>query len=176
MSQHNPAAQPLPVEFIDFPGATTLVVKAKGLTMEQMQQYMDVVFGALGARIGSLFTPAGPAFARYDMFSDTSADVEAGFPIDPATAPSTQQLAELEPTAFGPIEISTLPAGQIAATKHLGSYDGLAQSWSLFIDQLTEDGYQVSMPCWETYDTDPTPDMDPSNLITGLAVPVAKAS
>lgn len=162
-------------EIIDFPGSPTAVVRAEGLEVAEIAAYMDETFAALTQAIeNGDIAPAGPAFCRYDtaMVPDETGqlpplDLEAGFPLVSALdGPLTAGEVRIEP--------SELPACQLAVTKHTGPYDQLGQAWEQFTQALVDDGFSLAMPCWEAYDTEPTPDTDPATLVTGLAVPVVR--
>ena len=57
-----------------------------------------------------------------------------------------------------------------------GPYELLPEAWGAFIDALRADGHAPEDVCWEAYDTEPGPDVDPETLVTGLAVPVRDAA
>ncbi|MGO1545165.1 MAG: GyrI-like domain-containing protein [Gulosibacter sp.] len=157
------------IEFIDFPGCPTAVVRREALTTDAMAPFMDSSFGALGAAIQSgVFTPAGAAFSRYNSAFSETVDLEAGFPT---VEPLSQDFESGDVTVVA----SELPAGLIATAKFTGSYEGLGDAWAEFLGGVTAQGYEVLMPYWEAYDTEPTPEMDPADLITGLATLVRKA-
>lgn len=155
------------IEIIDFPGFPTAVVRFADHPMDQMHVAMDSAFGALMQAIGSgEVQPSGPAFSRYESAPGATATFETGFPLDAPLA---------EPVRIGEVEIvpSELPATRLAIAKHRGSYDGLGQSWEQFLLAVREQDLTPGYPFWEAYDTQPTPEMDPADLVTGLAVPVS---
>lgn len=155
-------------EIIDFPGTPTAVVRAVDYPMADMPAFMDPAFGALGEAIAAgVIVPVGPAFSRHEVIPDETATFEVGFPIS-GTLP--------EPVRFGDIEIvpSELPAGRIAIAKYHGGYDGLGDGWGQFLSWVDEQELEAGLPFWEAYDTEPTPEMNPDDLITGLAVPVSE--
>ncbi len=172
--RHSNNAGDLQWESFDFPGMTTLVIRAENVPADQLPQFMDSTFQALGQHIGTLFTPTGPAFSRYDAPFSPSVTLEAGFPIgsleDPNT-PSDEDLADIR-TDFGTARVSQLPARRIAIAKHRGPYDRLGESWTALVQAVQAAGEKPHMPYWEAYDTEPTPDMNPEDLITGLALPL----
>ena len=155
------------IEIIDFPGFPTAVVRFADYPMDQMHIAMDSAFGALMSAMQSGdVLPSGPAFSRYESAPGATATFETGFPLDAPLA---------APVRIGEIEIvpSELPATRLAIANHRGSYDELGQSWEAFIGEVREQGLTPGYPFWEAYDTQPTPDMDPADLVTGLAVPVS---
>lgn len=156
-------------EVIDFPGFPTVVVRYRDWPMSDMPAAMDRAFRALGRAIGEgSFQPTGPAFARYEQAPGETADFETGFPVD-------SPLAENIVVDGVHVITSELPACRLAITKHTGAYDGLGQAWGAFMSAIAEQGLTPGLPFWEAYDTEPTPEMDPAELITGLAVPVTQA-
>lgn len=155
-----------PIEVIDFPGMKTVVVRVEGWEMARIHEIFDHAFTALGSEISKgTFTPTGPAFARYDEPPTETVTMEIGFPV-------MEPLAEDFTTSDLVIKNSSLPECRLAVTKHHGSYDLLAQAWPDFMTAIEEAGLEYGVPSWEAYDTMPTPEMDPADLITGLALPV----
>lgn len=154
-------------EIIDFPGFPTAVVRFADHPMDQMHVAMDTAFTALKAAMDrGEVQPSGPAFARYESTPGATATFETGFPLDaPLAEPVAVEGAEIVP--------SELPATRLAIAKHTGSYDGLGQAWQDFLAAVRAQGLTPGLPFWEAYDTEPGPDVDPAELITGLAVPVS---
>lgn len=155
-------------EIIDFPGAVTAVVRREELPVDEMAAFMDSAFQALGAAIGTgAVVPTGAAFARYDTEFGETVTLEVGFPVVvPLDAPIEGDGVTVRP--------STLPAGPLATTACTGAYEGLAEAWADFAGRVAALGYGLGMPCWERYDTEPGPDVDPAALVTTLAVPVTR--
>lgn len=165
-----------PLETIDFPGADTVVVRFRGQTLDRMHEAMDHAFGLLGEAIqAGRFRPAGPAFARYEgdvrQGLCDGVDLEVGFPVD---TPLKAGTADGEPAGEGERAVvgSSLPACRLAITRHHGSYEQLPQAWGEFVAEIEARGLVPADLFWEAYDTEPGPDVDPADLITGLAVPL----
>lgn len=157
------------VEYLEFPGCDTAVIRRSGLPVGEMAPFMDSSFGALGGAIqAGVFAPIGPAFTRYNSAFGETVDLEVGFAVAEAL---TQDHVSNNVT----IVASELPAGHLATTKYTGGYDGLGDAWGGFLEAIKTEGYEILMPYWEAYDTEPTPDMNPADLITGLATLVRKA-
>lgn len=163
-------------EYFEMPGFPTAVVRRRGYPVGRLSDLMDAAFTALGQAIeAGRFVPAGPPFARYDtdfggdmdLGGDQPIDLEVGFPV--ATA-----LAEAISAGNEEIIGSTLPSGMIARAIYTGSYDGLPQAWETFTRTVAADGYSTSLPFWEAYHTMPTPNGDPEDNETGLAIPVSR--
>lgn len=151
------------VEYIDFPGLRSAVVRRTGLPTSEIREFMDTAFSALGRAIAAGdVQPVGPAFSRYDSPYGEVVDVEVGFPID-------QSLAATIETEGVDIVASELPACRLAVTKYVGEYEGLGEAWGEFIGAVKGAGHDPGMPYWEAYDEMPEEGKVPT---TGLAVPV----
>ena len=81
---------------------------------------------------------AGPPFARYRRTPD-GFDVEAGFPAAGPFAPA------------GRVERDDLPGGPTAMVMNVGSYEGVAATYTAVSDWLTAHGYTATGDAWETY-------------------------
>lgn len=158
-----------PFDLIDFPGMSTAVVRAEDLAMSELREFFDPAFNVLGRVIAEgRISPTGPAFARYDAPPTEAVSLEAGFPVaEPLDGPL--HLDGLEICA------SSLPKCRLAVTKHRGSYDLLGEAWADFASDVARAGLVAATPIWEAYDTMPQPDMDPGELVTGLAMPLANS-
>ena len=158
------------IQILRAPAVPTVVVRATNVAMSTISELFDAAFGtALPAAFARGLTPAGPAFALYTRLTDGAdpvADVEIGFPLD---GPLIEQLDD-EPVEGGGLRVvaSVLPAADVAVTTHLGGYDGLGQAWGEFLGQIGAMGRAPGTPFWETYVTEPSPDMDPADLRTDL--------
>jgi AraC family transcriptional regulator len=72
----------------------------------------------------------------------------------------------------GEIGVQELPAGRYAVTTHLGPYETLNKTWSIFCDWLPQSGYVVrNGPSFEIYLNDPQ-STSPNLLLTDLYAPV----
>ena len=171
-----PDLGPRPVDAVRLlraPAVPTAVIQATDVPMATIAGFFDSAFGtAFPALFAAGVTPAGPAFALYTRITQDpafTADVEIGFPL-------ARPLAELH--AGDPVEVngmrvvaSELPAGEVAVTSHLGGYDGLGQAWGEFLGRIGAMGREPGTPFWESYVTEPGPDMDPATLRTDLFCP-----
>lgn len=158
------------VRVLAVPAVPTAVIRAVGVPMATIGRFFDSAFGtAFPALFAAGVIPAGPAFALYTRTSEEpefTADLEVGFPL-------ARPLAELhtgEPIESGGMRIvgSELPGGEVAVTSHLGAYDELGQAWGGFMGEIGAMGRAPGSPFWESYVTEPSPDLDPATLRTDL--------
>lgn len=150
------------IEFYDNVESPTVVVRATNYPMAELSTLFDRAFGALfPALAASGLTPAGPALALYTRLPEESVDIEVG--IEVAT-PLTQSITAGDLV----LEPSVLPAGPAARTTYRGPYDGLGSAWQSFAADVQQQGRTPSLPFWEVYVTEPTPDLDPATLQTDL--------
>lgn len=156
------------------PAVHTAVIRAEAVPMATISEFFDAAFGrAFPVLFAAGVTPAGPAFALYTRVAegpDAQADLEIGFPL----AEALDRQHEGEPVEVDSLRVvaSELPAGEIAVTSYIGSYDGLGEAWGGFLGEIGSMGRAPSVPFWESYVTDPSPDMDPATLRTDLFCPV----
>ena len=83
-------------------------------------------------------------------------ELEAGFPVPAAVEPA------------GDVVPGSLPGGTAARVEHHGPYDRLGESWEALLAWLEAEGHQPGPVLWETYVTEPSPEVDPSDLVTEL--------
>jgi effector-binding domain-containing protein len=105
----------------------------------------------------------GPAFALYRGPFEETVDLEVGFPVDRPVQ------------ADGNVVASELPGGRLARVTHSGSFDGLGEAWARLAAWLREKGCSPAAQRWESYVTQPSPDMDPRDLRTDLFWPVDRS-
>jgi effector-binding domain-containing protein len=86
--------------------------------------------------------PSGPPFARYERDGGRFS-VVAGFPCEHRIQPS------------GRVEGETLPGGLVARTMYQGDYGGIGVAYDEMQSWLTEHGYTMSGPVWESYLDEP---------------------
>lgn len=149
----------------------TAVVRAHDVPMATISGLFDSAFGtAFPAAFARGLRPAGAAFALYTRLTDgpeAVADVEIGFPLE---VPLAEQLDDDDPVEIDGMRViaSVLPAGDIAVTSHVGGFDGLGTAWGEFLGEIGAMGRAPGHPFWESYVTEPSPDMDPATLRTDL--------
>ena len=127
----------------------------------------DALPDAIGGAIGEVEAAmreagvglAGPPFARYLAFGPTIR-AEIGFPVQ---RPAPQ---------VGRVGPGRLPGGRIASIVHLGSYDGLHETYAHLTRWLGELGLRPTGPLWEVYWSDPEEQPDPTSWRTEIFAPV----
>lgn len=114
----------------------------------------DAVAEIIGDECGSLTTP----IAQYDQIEDGTA-VIAGYAYDGAERPGFERV--------------DLPAAEMAICGiHLGSMDGIADSWHAIHAEIIARGYAPSGPCRELYVRAVSDDQ--SDWVTELQQPVVR--
>lgn len=135
----------------------TATMRAEGLRTDEIAGFFDRAFGTIfGALAEQDVTPTGPALALYPRPPGDTVDIEAGVPVDRAIVPA------------GEVVPGVLPAGKVARLEHHGAYDDLGTSWDRLRSWITGEGLTPSAVLWEVYVTEPSPDMDPADLVTEL--------
>ncbi|MEU0685336.1 GyrI-like domain-containing protein [Streptomyces uncialis] len=147
-------------ELVDLEPATTAVVRGV-VPMTGLRDFFDTSFGALARTVAAQrITVLGPAFGLYHGTPSETVDLEVGFPTDRAVRPEAGVVA------------GSLPGGRVARLTHIGAFDGLGASWERLHAWTRARGLTVAEDRWETYVTEPSPDMDPRDLRTELNWPV----
>ncbi|GAA4984605.1 GyrI-like domain-containing protein [Kitasatospora paranensis] len=148
-------------ELVDLRPATTAVVRGV-VPMSDLRDFFDTSFGALARTVqAQRITLLSPAFGLYRGTPGATVDLEVGFVTD----------GEVRPEAG--VVVGSLPGGRAARLTHAGSFDGLGASWERLRSWLQAQGLRAGEDRWETYVTQPSPDMDPADLRTLLSWPVA---
>ena len=75
-------------------------------------------------------------------------------------------------TSVGRVKQSELPAAKVARTVYTGSYEGLGDAWSDFIDMIEAQGLTRAPNLWERYLTDPSTTPNPDDYQTELNHPI----
>lgn len=109
--------------------------------------------------------PVGMPFARYHQVDEDQGvfEVEAGF------------LASTPVAGEGDVEPSSLPAGEVAATVHVGPYDQMAPAYEAIAAWATEHNATLVGNAWEVYYSDPVAVPDPADWRTEIVQPYRPA-
>lgn len=151
-----PTSSPTP-EIVDTESVTTAVVRGK-VPLAELPAFFDRSFGTLAQVVAAQgLTVLGPAFARYHGPPTDVAELEVGFPVDGTVE------------ADGDVQPGELPGGRVARVEHHGSFDELGSSWGALATWINDRGEAPSATLWEVYVTEPSPDMDPADLVTELS-------
>ena len=137
--------------------ATTAVVRGT-VSTDELRDFFDQSFQVLGVALTNQQVSAtGAAFSRYQgEYDEEPIDLEVGFPTD---RPIDDD---------GSAEAGELPGGRVARLVHSGSFDGLSDAWQRLGEWIGATGQAPSNDRWEVYLTEPSPEMDPSELRTEL--------
>jgi len=127
------------------------------ITFAELPDFFDRSFSTLGQALAEQGVEVvGPAFALYHRMPADTVDLEVGF----ATSATVARAGAVRP--------GSLPGGAVARLVHEGAYDDLPHSWERLAAWVAERGLTPGVVIWETYLTEPTPDMDPADLRTEL--------
>lgn len=129
----------------------------------QIADRLGHIFPTVYGCAGDLCT--GPPFARWvamrQVGEETEFDVEAGFPV-------SQVPEEMTPGLL----MSELPGGRAIQAVHLGSYDGLTQSYEAVFAWMKESGLEPAGAPWDCYFDDPCKVSDMNALRTLILWPI----
>lgn len=143
----------------------TVVVEAKNHPMADLPSLFDRTFTGLFPALESAAVDiVGPAFSLYTRQPSDTVDIQIGVPVSAGLTRSLDLGGDLRAV---PAE---LPGGSVAATSHIGSFDGLAGAWEAFTDEIHAAGLHPGLPFFEVYVSEPGPDVDPATLRTDLFV------
>lgn len=104
--------------------------------------------------------PVAAPFARYHSMEDGKVDLEAGMRV-PKPIPGK-----------GRIKASTLPAGKVVTSWHVGPYHELGNTHTRMTKWIAEQGLKTRGGTWEVYWTDPGMEPNPAKWQTELLMPV----
>ncbi|MDI2124627.1 GyrI-like domain-containing protein [Yinghuangia seranimata] len=152
----HPAQGPGEPELVSLVPMSTAVVRGT-VTFAGLRDFFDGSFKAMGAALAAQgVAVAGPAFCVYRGLPIEPLDLEIGFPTDHPM------------TADGDVVPASLPGGRAARLVHYGAFDALGASWERLGAWMAGQGLAGGELRWETYVTQPAPDMDPRDLRTEL--------
>ncbi len=104
--------------------------------------------------------PTGPPFTRYHSFGADAMDLEGGMTVAKPMAGTER----IKPT--------TLPAGKVATTFHVGPYHELGNAYRALHEWLAAEKKEPAGAPWEVYLTDPGTEPDPSKYTTKIFWPI----
>ena len=122
-------------------GQQITAVSAGTVDLPEIGPWISAAFGRVAAALGAQgVAPVGPPFARYFPVGNHRFHVEAGFPTDRPVEPDEDGVAP-----------STLPAGPVAVTVHVGPYDGVSEAYARIATWAEQHGTTTSTDPWEIY-------------------------
>lgn len=104
--------------------------------------------------------PAGPPFSRYHGLQGDKVDLEAGLPV--ATALPGE----------GKVKAGELPGGEVVATTHVGSYEGLPKAGAALDEWASKHDREAAGPNWEIYHVAPGHNADSASWKTEVVKPL----
>ena len=133
---------------------TTVPIERIGETFGPLLQEVWAHARQVGAAV------AGPPFALYHRVSEAGADLEAGVPVA-TPAPGG-----------GRVRAGMRPAGRVACATHYGPYETLEKTYEALQAWAEEQGHTLATVMWESYETDPEEEPDPSRWRTDVYWPL----
>ncbi|WP_441790330.1 GyrI-like domain-containing protein [Leifsonia sp. YAF41] len=129
--------------------------------MDRLTEFFGRAFGTTATELArqGVF-PTGPPVAHYYGAPTATVKVTAGFPVGGPV------------TAGGGMVTETLPGGPAIQTIHVGSYEGLAATYSALIDWFAERGLTAGSEMWEEYLVGPDGETDTSQWKTRVVYPL----
>lgn len=116
-----------------------------GIRRHVRVQEIGNVLGELIGRVMAVVGPhcVGPVLARWHAWEDDQGDMEVAVPV---REPCPDQ---------GDVRASSLPAGPAVVHTHVGSYDGLRETWIAVGGWMKAHGKVGRDAPWEEYVDDP---------------------
>ncbi len=143
-------------EVVTVEPAVTAVVRGTVPTAE-LASFYDSSFHTLARVLADQGVELAEApFGLYHGQPADTVDLEVGF----CTAEIIESSGDAHP--------SQLPGGRVARLVHAGSYESLGEAWGRLGAWIGEHGLTPGGALWEVYLTEPSPEMDPSDLRTEL--------
>lgn len=130
------------------------------LDVAELGPWLGRQYGAIAGVLAAHGTaPAGPPFARYRKEPGGRFHVEAGFPV----------ATPIEPVDG--VRPSTLPAGPVVETVHVGSYETMEPAYGALACWVHEHDGELAGAAWEVYLTSPDAQPDPGTWRTEVVQP-----
>ncbi len=128
---------PYTVHLESFPGCSLAIVR-RSASIPQLSKVIPDACGQVWTALSSQKIPG--AGRHVAVYLDNDINLEIGVELQsPLVAP------------IGDVLPSSLPAGTVATTTHLGPYHLLGQAHDAIHQWCKSHGHQLIRPCWETY-------------------------
>ncbi len=116
-----------------------LLALSRSLPQQEVGGFLGDAYPALYAALAAAgATAVGPPLARYHV-DEQAFHVTAGVPFAGAIEP------------VSPMSVQSLPAGTVATTVHVGSYDGLPGAFHAVLEWTQATGCTIIGDPWECY-------------------------
>ncbi|HQA15065.1 MAG TPA: GyrI-like domain-containing protein [Ornithinibacter sp.] len=148
------------IQLTDVPPETVAMVR-RVVPMGDLTRFFGEAFervaGAVPEAGGAI---AGPPFGWYHGMPGDTVDVAAGFPVSGDVH-----------VPDGGVVVVERPGGRALVAMHVGSYDGLGETWGELERRAEHDSVEAREDFWEEYLSDPRG--DPSTWRTRLVMLIA---
>ena len=140
----------------------TVAVLRETVPMAGLRDYYDRAYHTVMRVVQERgAAPTGPPVGIYYSMPTETVDVAAGFPVDHEVPPADG------------VTTDTLPGGRAVQVEHHGPYDSMVQTYTRLLEWVQAQGLSLGQVMWETYVTDPTPEVDPESMVTLITWPLA---
>ena len=141
---------------------TPVAVLRETVPMAELTEYFGRAFEkTMAVAEQQSIALAGPPLAVYYGMPGETSDLGGGFP--------TERLVD----AYDGVTGDTLPGGRAVQLVHVGSYDGLTQTYDRLMAWIEEQKLSVQPTMWEIYLTEPDP-ANPEATLTRIVWPIAE--
>ena len=124
------------IQIQQFPGRPLAVVRRRA-ARQQLSQVIPEACGTVWNAIRAQKVPG--AGRNVAVYLDNEMNLEIGVELESPLA------------AAGDLISSSLPAGVVATTTHLGPYSRLGEAHQSVIQWCNSHGHELLRPCWEAY-------------------------
>lgn len=125
-------------------------------SLQEIAQAMGQAYGEIAQKAGP--TLAGAPYVIYFNEDMNDLDMELGFPTTAGEAPEG-------------LDLTTIPAGEVATAKHIGPYDKLEDTYVKLMSFIAEQGRDKDSWMYEWYLNDPA-EVSPEELVTEVMIPL----
>jgi effector-binding domain-containing protein len=150
------------ISLAEVPAQPVAVVR-RTVQMSELSGFYSTALGTVAAAVANAGgAVTGPAFGWYHGIPTDSVDVAAGFPVSGvADGPLAGEVVVLE-----------RPACLAAAAMHVGSFEGLADTYRELEAWLNDRQLDRAAHSWEEYLSDPQSQPDPADWQTRIVWPL----